>query len=228
MYYGKKVCTTLKQVRKKIAEANDIPYEQTECSHQGDCLGTCPKCESELRYLNDQLAIRRASGRAISLVGLSLGVSALFGAIELAQAQVIRHDSIDVRIVPPMSDSIAVDGEYEEPNETLFGVIVEPEPEFPGGTQALIKFIAENIRYPKELAEACIHGRVTVSFVVEADGTLSELKEMRSPHPALTEEAFRIIRLMPKWKPGTHRGKPVRVKYMLPISFRLSESEGKK
>lgn len=221
MYYGKKVCTTLRQVRKKIAEANDIPYELTECTHHGDCLGTCPKCESELKYLNDQLAIRRASGRAVSLVGLSLGVSALFGAIQPAQAQV-RNDSIEVQIMHPETDSIAVEGET---SEVFFGAIVEPEPEFPGGPKALMQFIAENIRYPKELAENCIHGRVTVSFVVEADGSISELEEMRSPHPALTEEAFRVIRLMPKWKPGTRRGNPVRAKYMLPITFRHENGE---
>ena len=81
MKYGKKVCTSLKQVRKQIADANGIPYEITPCPHDGSqCPGTCPKCESEVRYIERELSLRRAAGKAVSLVGLSLGISAAFAA----------------------------------------------------------------------------------------------------------------------------------------------------
>ena len=66
MNYGKKVCASLRQVRKQIAEANDISYEVTECKHQGNCRGTCPKCEAELRFIENQLSLRRAAGMAVT------------------------------------------------------------------------------------------------------------------------------------------------------------------
>lgn len=80
MYRGKRICNTLKEVRKQIADANDIPYEITECTHQGNCLGTCPKCEQELRYIEDQLSLRRAAGVAVSVVGVSLSAMGVYAA----------------------------------------------------------------------------------------------------------------------------------------------------
>lgn len=78
MKRGKKICNALRDVRRQIALANDIPYETTDCHHEGECLGTCPKCEAEVRYIENQLSLRRAAGKAVSLVGLSLGISAAF------------------------------------------------------------------------------------------------------------------------------------------------------
>lgn len=71
---GKEKCKALKEIRRQIAEANDIAYVVSECKHQGDCLGTCPKCESELRYLERELAVRQSLGKAVAIVGLSAGV----------------------------------------------------------------------------------------------------------------------------------------------------------
>ncbi len=75
MYRGKKRCRILKQIRQKIANENDIPYVTSECKHKGDCAGTCPKCESELRYLEDELRKRRALGAKVSVAGVALAVS---------------------------------------------------------------------------------------------------------------------------------------------------------
>lgn len=83
MYYGKKVCETLKQIRKKIADENDIPYEITECNHEGDCQGTCPKCESEMRYIEKKLEERTKKGLAASIVGIAVGVGSLFTSCSL-------------------------------------------------------------------------------------------------------------------------------------------------
>ena len=99
--------------------------------------------------------------------------------------------------------------------------VVEQEPEFPGGTKALMEYISKNLRYPAFAAENGIQGRVTLSFVVEKDGSVTDIQELRSPSEDLTKEAKRVVQSMPKWKPGKQRGKPVRVKYMLPVTFRL-------
>lgn len=83
MYYGKKVCETLKQIRKKIADENEIPYEITECNHEGDCQGTCPKCESEMRYIEKKLEERNKKGIAASIVGIAVGIGSLFPSCSL-------------------------------------------------------------------------------------------------------------------------------------------------
>ena len=71
MYKGKKTCETLKSIRKQIADANEIPYEPRVCTHEGDCKGTCPACESEMRYIENQLNIRKMAGKAVKIVGLA-------------------------------------------------------------------------------------------------------------------------------------------------------------
>lgn len=99
--------------------------------------------------------------------------------------------------------------------------VCEEEPEFPGGSQEMMKFVAENMQYPKECFDNNIEGRVTMSFIIEKDGSVSTIKELRSPHPLLTEEAKRLLEAMPKWKPGKQDGEAVRVKYVLPVTFKL-------
>lgn len=80
--HGKRICATLKEVRKQIADANDIPYEITECKHQGRCPGTCPKCEFEVRYIENQLSLRRAAGKAVSIIGISLSAMNVYASTE--------------------------------------------------------------------------------------------------------------------------------------------------
>lgn len=99
--------------------------------------------------------------------------------------------------------------------------VCEEEPEFPGGSQEMMKFISKNMQYPKECFDNNIEGRVTMSFIIEKDGSVSTIEEVRSPHPLLTEEAKRLLEAMPKWKPGKQDGEAVRVKYFLPVTFKL-------
>jgi protein TonB len=99
--------------------------------------------------------------------------------------------------------------------------IVEEMPEFPGGTTALFQFLSTNLAYPRAAREAQISGKVFVSFVIERDGSLTNLKVLRSPHESLSEEVIRVLSIMPNWSPGMQRGKPVRVSYNLPIDFSL-------
>ena len=77
MVKGKATCKTLKTIRKQIAEANDIKYEPHECHYEGPCMGTCPACEAEVRYIEQQLSLRRQLGKAVAIIGLSAGLSAL-------------------------------------------------------------------------------------------------------------------------------------------------------
>lgn len=105
-------------------------------------------------------------------------------------------------------------------------MVVENMPEFPGGTAELMKFLAQNIKYPVEAQQKGEQGRVMVQFVVGKDGKLSDIKIMRSISPTLDAEAIRVIKAMPTWKPGTQRGQAVAVKYTIPISFRLQGSKG--
>ena len=98
---------------------------------------------------------------------------------------------------------------------------VEVMPEFPGGVEAMYKWLAEHLKYPAEAAKKKVQGRVMVQFVVEKDGTITQAEVKRSPDDLLSEEALRVVQLMPKWTPGKVGGKPVRTVFNLPISFRL-------
>ena len=84
-----------------------------------------------------------------------------------------------------------------------------------------MKFVSENIKYPAEAHTKGIQGRVLISYVVEKDGSLSNIHVVRSVDPLLDAEALRVANLMPKWKPGKQGGKPVRVKFVLPVTFKL-------
>ena len=104
--------------------------------------------------------------------------------------------------------------------------VVENMPEFPdGGMAGLMQYLAENIRYPKKAQQEGTQGRVTIQFIVEKDGSISHTSILRSVHPELDAEAMRVINTMPKWKPGTQRGEVVRVKYTIPVMFRLPEED---
>ena len=109
----------------------------------------------------------------------------------------------------------------EEPEEQTIFEVVENMPDFPGGQAALMQYLAKNIKYPTIAQENGTQGRVIVQFVVNRDGSIVDAKVVRSVDPYLDKEALRVINTMPKWKPGMQRGKPVRVKFTVPVMFRL-------
>ncbi len=111
----------------------------------------------------------------------------------------------------------------EEEQDPIDFAIVEKKPEFPGGETALIKFISENTVYPTAAKEEGIQGRVFVGFVISETGEIKNVRIARGVDPYLDQEALRVVRLLPKWKPGVQRGKNVSVNYILPINFKLSE-----
>ena len=109
-------------------------------------------------------------------------------------------------------------------NDSVFQ-IVDEMPEFPGGADALMQFVASGIKYPEDAVEAGKEGRVFVSFVVEKDGLVSNVKVLRGVCYSIDEEAARVVRGMPRWKPGMKDGKPARVSYQIPIMFKLDETK---
>ena len=101
--------------------------------------------------------------------------------------------------------------------------VVEEMPSFPGGNGALMSYLASNIKYPVVAQENGVQGRVIVSFVVERDGSISDVRVARSVDPSLDREAQRVVKSMPRWSPGKQNGSTVRVKYTVPVVFRLQE-----
>jgi protein TonB len=109
----------------------------------------------------------------------------------------------------------------ESAEEAQIFMVVESMPEFPGGEAALYKYLGENIKYPQMAKESGIQGRVFVTFVVERNGSVTDVRVLRGIGGGCDEEAIRVVQNMPKWTPGKQRGKSVRVQYNLPVKFTL-------
>ena len=99
--------------------------------------------------------------------------------------------------------------------------MVEQLPEYPGGMPAMMTFLQDNMKYPEDAEKQKVDGRVIVQFIVETDGSVSDVKVAKQVFPSLDAEAIRVVQSMPKWIPGKDKGKVVRVKFQLPIVFRL-------
>ncbi len=115
--------------------------------------------------------------------------------------------------------------EASENTEILSTSTVEVMPQFPGGDAAWSKFLQRNLRYPAQASEAHAQGKVYVTFVVEKDGHLSDMQVLRGVGFGLDDEAMRVLKLVPPWKPGIQNGRPVRVRYTMPFNFQLPADE---
>ena len=137
----------------------------------------------------------------------------------------VETESIEVNTEETETEVVIaapVEAPVEEEEEEVVFVVVESMPEFPGGQQALFKYLSENVKYPVIAQENGIQGRVICQFVVNKDGSIVDVEVVRSGGDAsLDKEAVRVIKSMPKWKPGKQRGKAVRVKYTVPVNFKL-------
>lgn len=288
MTRGKTICSVLKTIRKQVSDANEIKYEPRECHYEGECRGTCPACEAEVRYIERELDLRRQLGKAVAIVGISAGLSALTGCDNKAKnvdsvsesesnlaKDIVKVDTLervdgDVEYKSPVDtvivdkdpatikkrtapfkapapkaekkesavnegemvmgqtggvdiDPVPIPNPYINPksSEEVFGDVAEQMPSFPGGDRKLMEYLSENIRYPEECEEICVQGRVIVSFIVEKDGNISNVKVAKSLDPLLDKEAVRVVSGMPKWIPGRQNGVAVRVRYIIPVTFRL-------
>lgn len=262
MKRGKRICKELKAVRRRIADENGIVLDQPECTHTGDCSGTCPRCEAEVRYLEQALERRLRLGRAATVAGISLTLAACGGSGGSALAtdtplpgdtslpasgsdypddslfvegfeeepEVPKECELTGIIGPTDDDTIPVVGDIEvidvqKENDTAgedeVYVFVEEYPSFPGGEEALYKFIDDNLRYPDEAREVNVTGTVVIRFVVEKDGSISNATIAREIGCGCGREALRVVNMMPRWNPGKQGGKPVRTEFILPVQFYL-------
>ncbi len=261
MARGKQTCKILKEIRRQIAEANGIEFATSECRYKGDCLGTCPKCEAEVRYLEQQLRSRSLAGKTVALAGISAGMILMSGCSGTSTKNQTNDDLLGEFIespemieeiedteegeMPLFEDSISCltpeikgvkEGEINNASEFIViqgDIAMEPEddtdevkiynvveqmPEFPGGQAALLKFIGDNLKYPKETV-GCFQGSVRVKFYVDTLGHVCDPQIVRGLDSALDREVLRVVRLFPDFIPGQHEGKKVNVYMNLPISF---------
>ena len=278
MSKGKQTCKILKEIRKQIAAENDIEFVTSECTHKGDCRGTCPTCEAEVRYLERELEKRQRLGKAVVIAGMAVGTMLTatscdrFGPRPLEgdvpyipdstempnpddtipeEAYLLEGEVMapvpdtmkaedkktacktDMELVVP-GDIVEVDGEIGEYLEPLEGIIEDPAdegepfaivdqmPEFPGGQEALDKYIQENLRCGEMINKYQVDavGKIFVGFIIEPDGSITNVRVLRGLYKHYDEEAIRVVESMPKWKPGMQKGKPVRVSDMIPIHFK--------
>lgn len=206
MSKGRSICNVLKAVRKAVADANGIEYEPRKCDFTGECQGTCPACEAEVRYVEREIAIRRLAGKAVTVAGIAAG------ALSLTACGNDITDNLGQEQTAVKADTA----------DKVFG-LVEEQPSFHGGQTALMKYIKENLRCPN--SEKCVTGRVIVQFTIGKDGTVKDPKVVRGIDPELDEEALRLVRDMPKWKPGKMSGKLVEVRYTLPVTFTRDDKQ---
>ena len=159
------------------------------------------KSKSLCKVLN----IRRLLGKVVTFLGISVGLFTLTGCGDKEMLDAVPTPATAGQTLKIFSDPI------------------QQMPMFPGGQQALMNYLAENVHYTDEMAEICAQGRVIVTFIVEIDGSITEAKVVKSAHPLLDEEALRVVKAMPKWTPGAINGKLMRNRYTMPVIFRPDE-----
>lgn len=238
---GKDICKYLKSVRRAVAEANGIELDISECSFEGRCPGTCPKCEAEVRSLESALSARRRMARKVALLGVAAGLS--FGAVTSACNRAGGNDcpvnELSFGPVPPASaqSEIANDSLVALPPDStdewtlpdLVGEIplefyndFDVPPQFVGGTDSLTRYLSENFTLPN-MGERQYKGFILVEFVIEASGKVSNPKVIHGLDPLLDAEALRVVSTMPPWKPAEKDGECVRVCMQVPFRIEMED-----
>lgn len=139
---------------------------------------------------------------------------------ELSQTLEVEDPIVDIETT--INDAIESEPAFvEKAPETPFDV-VEDMPEFPGGDEALLSFIAQNIKYPKTAQRLGVEGRVTLFYVIDKDGSITNIEIIKGIGAGCDEEAIRVLKLLPNYTPGKQRGVPVKVKMRLPVHFKLN------
>lgn len=131
------------------------------------------------------------------------------------------NDEVGGAVLKAKEDIAAPEPPKHVVEETKIFTVVEQMPMYPGGDAALMGYLRDNIKYPTVAAENGVQGRVVVGFVVERDGSITDVNILRGVDPSLDREAMRVVKSMPRWNPGKQNGSAVRVKYQVPVSFRL-------
>ena len=131
------------------------------------------------------------------------------------------NDEVGGAVLKAKEDIAAPEPPKHVVEDTKIFTVVEQMPMYPGGDAALMGYLRDNIKYPTVAAENGVQGRVVVGFVVERDGSITDVNILRGVDPSLDREAMRVVKSMPRWNPGKQNGSAVRVKYQVPVSFRL-------
>ena len=187
-----KKVTTDTGIETVIFEEEIIPITEQEQPKQAPPPPEAPKVEEVLEIMDNDSEVEEST----------------------IQASDDTQAAVEVKYTP-------VEVEEEDVEEQQIFQVVEEMPEFPGGMAECMKFLSKNIKYPTISQENGVQGRVIVQFVVNRDGSIVDPVVVRGVDPYLDKEALRVISMMPKWKPGKQRGKAVRVKYTVPVMFRL-------
>ncbi len=146
-----------------------------------------------------------------------------------AQSKDLKHvgsatDAVVIACAEDQPEYVTItDDPFEKADENGVFQVVEEQPQFPGGMAALMEYLKKNVRYPAICKEQGLQGRVIVQFVVNPDGTISDAQVIKPVNPYFDKEALRVVNAMPKWVPGKIRGKTVRVRFTVPVTFRLEE-----
>ncbi|MDD3356897.1 MAG: M56 family metallopeptidase [Dysgonamonadaceae bacterium] len=200
-------------VLQRGVETSDYQYHLLQLTYHDTAVQivnnfNVPQLKQRIIMMNTNKSPLRKLAKYLSVLPLAL-------LLITANSVYAQTNKMQKEIMPPQEPQ-----KKESKNNEIF-VVVEEQPEFPGGTSALMKFIGDNIKYPVEAQKKDIDGRVITNFIVEKDGSLSNISIVEGVHPLLDAEAVRMISTMPKWKAGKQRGVKVRVKYTLPVVFRL-------
>ena len=226
MNSGKKICKTLKQIRFVIARANGIKYAPRECHHEGDCAGTCPACESEMRYLEREISRKRSMGKAALIAGVSLGLTSftatscdfvsksvnsivhpgegderLMGEVAYRN---VEMDSIIAEQYTMQSDQPIIDSEFAD----------GPKAVFPGGKGALFYFIKKNFVCPEEVDENTF---TIVEIVLDSEGKIEDEPYVSvMADSAFIAEALRVTNMLPQFEPAKQEdGTPFGSRYYI-------------
>lgn len=200
---GKQICSYLKSVRREVAAANGIDLEIPECTFEGECPGTCPRCESEVRQLESELSRRKSLSQRVAIIGVAAGL-ALSG-MSVASAQTVDT-----------ADSTQYEDEW---NDFVVGNI-ELRADFPGGMDSLYRYLDANLKYP---ADREVKGVVLTEFVVDEKGKVSDVTILKGLDPETDEMVKQVLLAMPPWSPGKAEGKPRKNTFQLPITFKERE-----
>ena len=202
------------QLKDTLIYNEDGTYVKFETSDDFDPMTGEPRKKMSITTHNADGTI---SGTITNLRWEMHGDTALYTAEPFS----ISADKFRFDVIPGEDNPVQI---IRNDNDTIYQVVDEM-PMFPGGEAAMMKFVSNNVKYPQEAKDNDISGRVFISFVVEKDGSVSNVKVMRGIGGGCDEEAVRVISSMPKWKPGIKDGKPVRVSYMMPLTFKLTEGQ---
>ncbi len=180
------------------------------------------KLKNRIIMMTKEKTERKAKIKMLAVIpAFLIALFLISGINNISLAQDVKN------ITKKKASEVKSSADKQQKTEEPVFMVVEKAPEFPGGTKAQIKFIADNIKYPEKAKKAGLEGNVYISFIVKKDGSISDAKIARGFDKECDAEALRVVKMMPKWKPGQQRGKNVNVQFILPIRFAISGEENK-